>query len=287
MPSSLGSGISSGPREPSKKARAKASDVLMISLLPWSVFSLIVCLLTYSDPEIQVLVWGLVAVCAFLSILFIILGKARAHHLRLAMGFLALGAVFVSVPTGMMIESEFMAEYWRLDSGASYKNLRANEPGAAHHDATMLHFVPGTAVVLDKSLGYMKAGNTFCVAPVASGGAAQSPHFWAVGQNCCDPRGAFSCGDAEDRSALTAIAVTANKEHYYNAVRMAESAYGLGPLTGPPMLLHWTKDASGYKNDLWWNSTILVLCASLVHLLASGFAGAIVARALKDRVPVR
>mmetsp|Transcript_44410 Transcript_44410/g.96519 ORF Transcript_44410/g.96519 Transcript_44410/m.96519 type:complete len:292 (-) Transcript_44410:126-1001(-) len=284
MPGSPGSADSSAVKDfPSKKVRTKATDVLVVTLLPWLVFSLIVCLFTFSSTDLEVLVWGLVAMCLFLALLFIILGKTRGLPIQLAVGVLAFGAVVISVPVGISIESQYMAEYWRLDAGASYKNLRASEAGAAHQDATMLHFVAGTAVVLDKSLGYMKAGNVFCVAPIASGTITTSPQFWAVGEDCCDQRGGFTCNDAEDKSALTAIVVSSGKERYTDAVRMAESVYGLGPFAGQPVLVHWTKDASGYRDGLWWSATILVVCASLVHLLASGFAGAILTRVMQQQ----
>merc|ERR1719440_1823541 len=64
-------------------------------------------------------------------------------------------------------------------------------------DAGQIQFTKGTRIAISKSTGF-KDGDTYCAAPIVSGGnVTQSTFdFWAIGVNCCSGHLAdFHCGE--------------------------------------------------------------------------------------------
>jgi len=257
------------------------SQFAAVALLPWLVFSLIVALFALAFQAFQPVVWASVAACVMLALLFVAMGGRRGRPSQLAVGLLILGAVAIAVPIGRFVDLNFMAEFWRLDAGAAYRRLSPLDPGASHADATMVEFQEGTFVDVQRALGYMKDGIVYCVAPITRAGANQSqaPEYWAAGEDCCERRGNFACGDVESRTARSGLAVFDDEGHYRTAVRMAQSTYELsaapGAVLAPPVLLRWTESPSSYMDSLLKGALTFASVACVVHLLGSGCAGAV------------
>lgn len=247
-------------------------------LLPWLVFTLIVCLFVFAYEEFAPLVWALLVASALLALLFVAMGGSAGRAWHLALGFLILASLGVAIPIGFFIENGYMKEYWRLDNGAVYRQLNPFDPGASHSDATVLEFRQGTFVDVQRSVGYMQAGTVYCVAPVSSRSMETSVQYWAVGINCCEQRGSFSCDDVEDPQALSGLTVLDSDNSFKTAVRMAESVYDLSRSAATPVLVKWTSNAVAYKDGLWTSSAMLVGVAAIVHLLVSILAGFITLR---------
>lgn len=265
---------------PSKQTLARPVDVIVTVLLPWLIFSLIVSLLVFAYEDYGPIVWALVVVCLLLSLLFVSMGVAVKRPLQVALGLLVLTSVGVSIPVGFCIESEFMLDFWRVDNGASYKQVSASDPPLARSDAAVLEFAPGTSVDVDSSIGYMVRGTVYCVAPVVGATPSDAkPGYWATGTNCCRQRGGFSCGDVKDPHALTGVAIPDEEGRFATAVRVAASTYNLTEPSGKIIFLDWTTSGPKYKEGLWTNAALFVMVSSTVHFGISSCAGICAARA--------
>lgn len=265
---------------PSKQTPARPVDIIVTVLLPWLIFSLIVSLLVFAYEDYGPIVWAMVVVCLLLSLLFVSMGVAVKRPLQVALGLLVLTSVGVSLPVGFCIEGEFMVDFWRVDSGASYKQVSASDPAVARSDAAVLEFTPGTQVDINSSVGYMKRGTVYCVAPVVGATPSDTgPGFWAAGTNCCEQRGGFSCGDVKDPLALTGVTMPDDQGNFAMAVRAAVSTHGLTEPPGKVMFLDWTASGPKYKEGLWTNAALLVMASSTVHFGISTCAGICTARA--------
>mmetsp|Transcript_14729 Transcript_14729/g.40648 ORF Transcript_14729/g.40648 Transcript_14729/m.40648 type:complete len:293 (-) Transcript_14729:86-964(-) len=263
----------SGPPLQRKGQSAGMVDILVTVFLPWLVFTLIVCLFVFAYEEFAPLVWALLVASALLALLFVAMGATAGRTWHLALGFLILTSLGVAVPIGLFVENGYMKEYWRLDNGAVYRQLNPFDPGASHSDATVLEFREGTFVDIQRSVGYMKAGTVYCVAPVSSKHMAASVQYWAAGTDCCGQRGSFTCDDVENPSALSGLTIVDSDDSFKTAVRMAESVYDLSPSVTAPVLVMWTLNAVAYKDGLWTSAATLVTVASVVHLVVSSLAG--------------
>jgi hypothetical protein len=265
---------------PSKQTPARPVDIIVTVLLPWLIFSLIVSLLVFAYEDYGPIVWAMVVVCLLLALLFVSMGVAVKRPLQVALGLLVLTSVGVSLPVGFCIEGEFMVDFWRVDSGASYKQVSASDPAVARSDAAVLEFTPGTKVDVNSSIGYMKRGIVYCVAPVVGATpSGKGPEYWAAGTNCCEQRGGFSCGDAKDPLALTGVTMPDDQGNFAMAVRAAVSTYGLTEPSGKLIFLDWTTSGPKYKEGLWTNAALLVMVSSTVHFGISTCAGICTARA--------
>lgn len=266
-----------GGKTPRRPKRGSV-DALVTVLLPWLVFTLIICLFTFAYEEFGPLVWALLVASGLLALLFIALGGSAGRAWHLALGFLIILSLGVAVPIGLFIEQEYMREYWRLDNGAIYRQVNSFDPASSHMDATVLEFREGTYVDSAKSVGYMWAGIVYCAAPVSSKVTGVTVQYWAVGINCCGQRGSFSCDDVSQASALSGVSLLDPTGNYRTAVRMAESVYNLPKSEGTTAFVKWTNNAVAYKDSLWTSAAVFVAVVSVGHLVLCSCAGVVVIR---------
>merc|ERR1719265_560521 len=113
-----------------------------------------------------------------------------------------------------------MDRYYELSSGAVYNNMRPDDPGSSFKDASIIQFAVNSKVNADQTLGYMKDGTVYCVAPIQGRTLSANPNFWAVGKDCCDERANFHCDKATDPNARQAIRVSSDGD-FDTAIRMA------------------------------------------------------------------
>lgn len=251
----------------------------MIVLVPWLLFSLLLGLVAFSSDDLRPLAYALLVASILLGFLFLAMG-ASGRNGNAALGCLTLLSIGVAGGIGHTIKVDYMDEYWRLDEGAVYKEVKPSDPGGTHRDASVLEFSGGSFVDMHRTEGYMKAGIVYCVAPIYSSKMASSPQYWAAGENCCDQRGNFTCGDVADPDARAGLRVVDERNSYATAVRMAGSVYGLSPSTDEPVFVSWTSNAEAYKDTLWTKASILAFTSSVVQLLVSIFAGCMLSRVL-------
>jgi len=268
--------------------RVPLTELATMMFLPWMVFTLVECLFTFTYEDFPGIVWALVITCGLLSLLFIVLGRAGRRHSQLALGFLCFSAVVLAVAVGQVTYDTYMREYFRLDSGATYEGVSPAEPSSQHADASVITFEEGSFVDAQRSLGYMRNGVSYCVAPIATQSFSASPQYWAVGEDCCETRGEFWCDDARHPTAHGGIVVpgAAGAEpgpYFATAVRMAHEVYSLDAAAesaATPLFLVWSNDAAHHKDDLWISAVTFMLVGSLLHLAASILSAQLLTRAL-------
>lgn len=275
--SPLITGSSSALPPPMKKSKQefRPSDLSMVVLLPWVLFLLIAGLVTFASPELRFTCSFLAVILTSLAIFYAVNGSAgrRAGAARAAALALCLAAACAAVLVGHLCRVKFMNDYWRLVGGATYRDVSPAAPVPQHSDATVLEFTRGSFVDTQRSLGLLDEGATYCVAPVAAGARPSDPFYWAVGENCCSPRGSFRCGDAADAAARSGFVVADVAGHYHTAIRMAGAAYDLKPASDSWMTLVWTSDPGAHQRGLWMHTLQLVGMASLGILAAAMLAG--------------
>lgn len=152
--------------------------------------------------------------------------------------------------------------YLRYADSEKHTNVAAGEPALRFADAGMLTFSPGSNVDVTRAVGYMsaKAGARMCVAPVMdlSMGAQDPINFYAIGTNCCGWRGSFTCddaGDPEARSALLELDMNTivspwtawlwqdpvTSDGFQAALKLQEAVYGT-KAAAHVRLLHWARE---------------------------------------------
>lgn len=255
---------------------SRAGNFVITVLLPWSAFTLTVCLFAFAYAEFSQLVWALVATNIMLALTFIMSGVTTGRPSQLGLGFMVLAAVGVAVPIGIYVESTSMSEFWRLDNGASYTQVGVVDPGSIRSDAVFLEFNAAAFVDVQRTVGYMKRGVVYCVAPIVSHTHFTTPVYWVVGEDCCGMRENFECGSVYDQNARSGIVLPSDTTaNYHAAMRMATSVYDLQLPASPPMFLHWTADTQTHKRSHYLRAATDVAIAAVVHLACSFVAGII------------
>lgn len=275
------------PSPTNRKPRAKSFDLAVLVVLPWLIFSLVVGLYAFAFEDFQPLVYALVVASVLLGFLFLSVGSASSRPGQVALGMLVLTAVGVALPVGSRVQNRYMAPFWAVDSGAVYAQVDSSSPAALYTDSSVVSFRSGTTIDQRKSVGYMRQGIVYCVAPMMSiSESASVPEFWAVGRNCCGLRGSFDCGDANLTSnstrRISGVRWFRDAETFTEAVRMAVSTYGMGVLLPHQsvVLLRPTADPPQYKLNLWTEALATMAAASGVHLAGSIGAGLLLVRGM-------
>lgn len=256
------------------------------------MFSLVTGLFTFAYEDFGLLIWVLVLASALLALLFVLIGGMDGKVFQLALGFFIFVAIGLSIPVGLYTEAAYARDFWLLDTGAKYREVSPAAPSASYLDASAVEFQPGSFVDVQRSLGMLRLGSAFCVAPVVGGGlglstgglAGGTPGFWAVGEDCCGHRGSFTCGDVDIAGAHAGVIVDDVEGDYMKAVRMAVSNHELKPVmtaTNPPLFLRWTKDVPAYQDRLWVQAMSVVVATSGLFLAVTLCAALVLGRCLQ------
>lgn len=194
----------------------------------------------------------------------------QASRAPLYMG--SLGVVIGTV-VGLWLYENSMATFWTVTVGAWYSNAIASNPAATYSDAGAIRFSSSSRVDSTKAVGYMY-GTTYCAAPVLSTLPDQvRVNFWAVGTDCCGPRGTFWCDDASDAVADSAVPDPPygwlsrhERAGYELAIREAEALYDIS--SDPQrMILRWVESPVKLRAALGVYSLIVLLVTTVVFLL--------------------
>lgn len=265
---------------------AYVEAVVMVTLGPFMIFTTICCLFLFVFYHISWLVWFSVIVLGIFSIAILRLSvqiqnararrKAFLRMLSMSCSF----AIIMSTSFGWYIYATRSSLAYALESRRAYVNVRPEEPAEAHSDASWLFFSEDAHVDQDLSMGYMDGGTTYCVAPVLGDHDLEEVQYWAVGEECCNPRGGFQCDDAADASVRSGLVIlNASPLHsklgvYKNAVEEAEAAFGFKPKkASEPLLLRWVTDPEAVQRNYQRQAVDITLLACAFYFVASMFNG--------------
>lgn len=192
--------------------------------------------------------------------------------------FAGLGAVTLGILIG--IPNNTMMEPWvHVNELRRHSDVLPGWDPRLAADAGILQFAEGAALDVDASAGFQAWPHTYCAAPVVdnSTGDGDPVGFFAVGKNCCDRRGGFTCDGAEDPDVRTSVRVSPHGlsdfwswqnagANFRRAALMSAAANGK-EVKEPVVLVIWTKDPDSLATTAWWTSTGLFLGCILVAAL--------------------
>jgi len=196
--------------------------------------------------------------------------------------FCFLGVCLSSVAMSVSYDMA-LAEYWRMHDSHAYANIIPSEAATDYADAGKVSFADGTSLDNANAMGF-KDVHVYCVAPIVDDLRAGVVQFWAVGVDCCPPRGGFDCDDAWNPRARSGVVVNDTTGRYAESVQQAVALYDLGTADNY-LLVRWVADPVQVEDNLWnvgrgilvtgfaIQLALLALCALGLNVVLKGAAG--------------
>lgn len=271
------------------KRNNNLKEVAIVISLPWLIFFLVICLFLFTYNDLAPLVWTLLLFCTALAFLFVGLGFSMRKRVFVALGLLCLSSVVTGTTVGLWLDSTYLAHYYVLEGGDELRDVVPTvAPPAGKEPASIYHFANGTFVDDMRTVGFVKEGRIYCVAPVSLPGAFDATvEYWATGQDCCERRGHFDCGTAREPGALVGVVAAASnraaRNYFDKAVEQAEDLYGAtsSNASGSPRLVAFVHSAAAVEADLWNEALSICLATSCLNFLTCCMAGLILAKVLQ------
>jgi hypothetical protein len=283
----------------------KVDDMKYIMGLPFITFFLTALARGMIDPDLRWSSYLLAALFFACSVCLVVLGVSYGNkntfgsfpdhaptNRRSAVtwkvsGFLCISTLAAGWLVGILADSAYMDEYWRLINGATVKDVM---PGAVPTDAmksaTVLWFQPGTMIDTEQTIGYMEKGEVYCVAPVTGQTSTPSPVYYAAGENCCDSRSNYDCSkanpDPEQSQKAIVLDTKEDDDPYLTAIKMSASVYNMNPAKDRIPLV-FTDDTDGYINDYWHKAFIMIVCLSIFQGFVCIVTGFVVRNLVRKR----
>lgn len=245
------------------------------------------------------------ATCLVLLALFAFLMYTRRKGLfRFPIGFNGMLGLIIGMLLGSYGYSSFGYFAMKYGRSRTYPNVDPYQAAATVADGGRLIFAAEARLAVTESAGYISDdGSIYCAAPILGIDLPRSVGFWAVGYDCCEPEGSFSCGDAADQTARGGAVIFGGPaakgggplgwllqgllhfgvwtpeqadelEHakYLPAVRKAEQSLRLaGGKNDHPVFVRWMQAehvmslAFDYTMEAW----VFILSCSFIYLIVS------------------
>lgn len=178
--------------------------------------------------------------------------------------------------------------HWRQISwnftGSLTLPTSAATPALARSDAGTISFwssesslqtMNSTSVDVTRSAGY-EDGQIYCAAPImnpTTAGELALVNFWAIGTNCCQPFGSFSCDGSRDPDAGYGVVILkSGARRFSQAVQKAEAAHQLVSAEGA-LLVRWTSSPNRIKSEMLLHGLIFVTVSFLLAFASFASAG--------------
>jgi len=204
----------------------------------------------------------------------------RPNFLRV-LGVYCIFATGIGVSLGFYTFDKYVSPFTVYREGRWYNNVLPSDHPGAKKDGGILTFSFDTYIDPVKGVGF-RNGDLFCVAPIVSQNADRNVGYWAVGKNCCRPRGLFKCGDAWNENAKSAMMMyetgsleVGDMTFYKKAVEEAAAAYEF-TVPEEPTFVRWVADPeaelealhAGAVRFLWYGLGASLLLWALAAILA-------------------
>lgn len=109
--------------------------------------------------------------------------------------------------------------------GQTYEGVTADDTHPATiRDAGVVIFSEDSEVKTGWFAKVTEGIVNFCIAPILRNGLGGG--FFAVGKDCCDENGGFTCGDVADPSVKSSVVLAQETEKYASALQLLEAAHG-------------------------------------------------------------
>mmetsp|Transcript_88395 Transcript_88395/g.153113 ORF Transcript_88395/g.153113 Transcript_88395/m.153113 type:complete len:415 (-) Transcript_88395:78-1322(-) len=213
-------------------------------------------------------------------------GKPGKRRWLLYMGIACAICTLVGTVTGFFLYFKSLAYYYRYKDMRTYTNVGASQNAASFNDGAMFLFTEDSRLDVMRAAGFKSkwTGETYCVAPVVDSvmNNGNYIYFWSIGMNCCLARAGFSCDDAADPSARSALVVLEPEDvvrpfmqwavagsfypSYVNGINLEVATYGT-TAAPKPKLLYWTNDPVSYMNGFHDRPKNLCIMLSIIYFI--------------------
>mmetsp|Transcript_8735 Transcript_8735/g.13870 ORF Transcript_8735/g.13870 Transcript_8735/m.13870 type:complete len:432 (+) Transcript_8735:175-1470(+) len=283
-----------GPGDPDRTVLSR--NILVAA--PFLIFVWVLsmwCHLRHYSPEACV---GLTIVLAVGSVSLLLqgyTGKSNSSVPLLPLGCLCLLAVSGGLFFGLQGWDYHWRQIWWSHTGSTSVARTASTPASSQLDAALIDFWESEATFLRRNdtsvdptrgAGY-KDQHFYCVAPIMSpqtaGTAMGLVNFWAIGVDCCQTLGSFTCDASRDVAGGYGMVMLdggmpcpgCNVDQFQLAVKKAEAEHKLVSAQGA-LFLRWTDKPREMRLHMlllglhyMWLS---IVCGSLILVTLSGFA---------------
>lgn len=261
-------------------------DLAMMVLGPLLCFIMVQAVFLFAHHNLYTSKWAVLCFFAVFSGALIVGGMMSRQAAFLVLGSLMLSCTIGGLVIGTFGWDSYQRQVDWMSVGREYTNISGRSPGAAKSDAAVLRFSGGgnhQGAVVDgtRSIGFVD-NDLYCVAPILdiSQVNVQVPRveYWAVGLNCCNRRGGFSCDDANTLNARSAVVAPksappcpgCSREIFEKAIEQAESVHSVVSTPGH-LLVRFVNDPVELKDSLRHKSWLLISISSVCVLLLSLF----------------
>jgi len=269
-------------------------DGLILVLWPWFVFMWVLLMwliLRHFSMVANIALTSFVVATCFLMVLLWCFGR-RSHRVPLiTLGTLCLFGAIAGIYVGVSGWDWYWRQYWWMSTGAHIGNSTASSPGASRIDASVIGFGNGrlghspTSVDYTRSAGY-RDGHVYCAAPILEPDLVSSGltkvNFWALGVDCCDDVGGFTCDDSRMYQGSYGVVLleggfpcpTCNTKMMMAAVAKAESTHRLTS-SKSPQFVRWVRDPNKIHQRYFIHAIAFLLVAATIAFFVFLFLGSL------------
>jgi len=217
---------------------------------------------------------GLIFTCILMMVLSSDKVSKRGRPWLFWLGVLSLQATLLGLLVGFSCYFGNLVYYYRYQDMRPYSNVGASQSANGFHDGSMLLFTEDSRIDPLRSVGFASqwTGQTYCAAPIVDSTMSNENdiYYWAIGENCCLPRGEFECDDTHDPSTRSALIILEPEDivrpymrwavagstfpRYEKAIRLQEAAY-FTKAARQLKLVRWSRDPVALK-DLHYTHAI-------------------------------
>lgn len=260
---------------PGKRRRVNLLAIVLNLLAPWSIFTVILCVMSFSLHYNRPLAAWLTSLSGFLmaALCWYLAYRARKRDSDPMWYTFAAVAIFIAAFCGTVLgDVNFryhMQPYYDMENLNTYPSVNpAQDKGQQLMDAGRVYFTDGTELDMGKSMSFQNL-DLYCVAPIVNGGNQPASYdFWAVGMNCCPGEGSmFRCGEYNNPYARSGFRLLRDEQRpfYRLAVQQAEAAYNIKSVH--PLFFIWTQDPVAMMNKYRSDGYRLVVIAIATYFV--------------------
>lgn len=266
--------------------------------VPWAIFLWVMMLwmvLLHFAPTMTSIMTLLAVVVSLLFVCAGMMGKAVGAVSHAGLGSLLVIAVLAGMHAGQQGWTGAMRQYWWMQTGHQFRDTTtAESPAAARVDAAYVDFWNeeaettwgATSVDISRSAGF-RDGSIYCAAPVmnpnTAGAGLPRVEYWAIGVDCCEPLGSFTCDASREWNGGYGVVMLdqgmpcagCNQDKFRAAVHKAEEAHDLVSSTGA-LYVRWVSDPNTVGSELLWYAVLYVTLAAFVSWIVAWVLGRIV-----------
>jgi len=271
------------------RLRGTVTDAQTIVAGGTAVFILTICLYNFGlFRHSQAVFDATVAMLACCGLLVYLEGK---RFFYLVFCFSCTAAIFSGALVGTYSYDNFGYFSYMLSNLRLYDNVLPSEPTDMVTDGGRINFAKEARLDQGRPVGFAaEDGHVYCAAPIVSAAVdIQKVEFWAVGKDCCELQGSFTCDAAGEPSARGGIIMldgaggvfsSSYRDQYDDARRKAQAIHGFQAATSPLYLRWATKEQMSSLTHTYDNEAaiFLVVATAIYFGIVTTFAWAMAKR---------